>query len=239
MSISTVSISSLQRSCSPTTSENIEIMEDDSLGFFFNFEKVNNFRHVNQVFIALNKKMKPGGVLVGCFESYDQRKQRIFGKFPGWFARIFYIIDFIYKRIMPKIPVLKQIYFQISRGKKRVFSRTEVLGRLYYCGFEVIGLRPINNIYYFIAKKTKSRGPIRVLPTARSSASAGWARAARSFTSTSCAPCTPSPSTCTSIFSRKTNWRIRARSRAISASPPGAASSARPGSTNCPCWSTG
>ncbi len=135
--------------------ENIEIMEDDSLGFFFNFEKVNNFRHVNRVLIALNKKMKQGGVLVGCFESYDQRKQRIFSKFPGWFARIFYVIDFIYKRIMPKLPFLKRIYFWMSRGKKRVFSRTEILGRLYFCGFEVIGLRPINNIYYFIAKKTK------------------------------------------------------------------------------------
>jgi len=135
--------------------ENIEILESDSLGFFFNFEKVNNFRYLNRVFITLNNKLKKGGVFVGCFESYDQRKQRIFGKFPGWFARIFYLIDFLYKRIMPKLPGLKRVYFWLSRGKKRVFSRTEVLGRLYYCGFEVIGLRPINNIYYFIAKKTK------------------------------------------------------------------------------------
>jgi len=134
--------------------ENIEIMEDDSLGFFFNFEKVNNFRYVNQVLIALNKKLKKGGVFIGCFESYDQRIQRIYAKFPRWFARIFYVVDFFYKRVMPKLPVLKKIYFLMSRGKKRVFSRTEVLGRLYYCGFEVIGLRPINNIYYFIAKKT-------------------------------------------------------------------------------------
>jgi hypothetical protein len=134
---------------------NIDIFENDSLSFFFNFEKVNNFRHVNRVFIALNEKMKQGGILVGSFESYDQRRLRIFSKFPRWFARIFYFIDFTYKRIMPKLPVLKQIYFKISRGKKRVFSRTEVLGRLYYCGFEVIGLRPINNIYYFIAKKTR------------------------------------------------------------------------------------
>jgi lipopolysaccharide/colanic/teichoic acid biosynthesis glycosyltransferase len=134
---------------------NIDIFEDDSLGFFFNFEKVNNFRFVNRVIIALNKKMKKGGVFIGCFESYDQRIQRIYAKFPRWFARIFYVIDFIYKRIMPKLPVLKNIYFAISRGKKRVFSRTEVLGRLYYCGFEVIGLRAISGIYYFIAKKTK------------------------------------------------------------------------------------
>jgi len=134
--------------------ENIEIMDDDSLGFFFNFEKVNNFRYVNQVFIELNKKLKKGGVFIGCFESLDQRKNRIFSKFPSWFARIFYLIDFFYKRIMPKLLLLKKIYFSMSRGKKRVFSRTEVLGRLYYCGFEVIGLCPINNIYYFIAKKT-------------------------------------------------------------------------------------
>jgi lipopolysaccharide/colanic/teichoic acid biosynthesis glycosyltransferase len=135
--------------------DNIEIMEDDSLDFFFNFTKVNNFRYVNQVFIALNKKLKKGGVFIGCFESLDQRHQRIFNKFPRWFARIFYVVDFFYKRIMPKIPLLKKIYFLLSRGKKRVFSRTEVLGRLYYCGFEAIGLRAISGICYFIAKKTK------------------------------------------------------------------------------------
>lgn len=134
---------------------NIDIFEDNSLGFFFNFEKVNNFRYVNRVLIALNHKIKTGGVFIGCFESLDQRRQRIFNKFPRWFARFFYFVDFFYKRIMPKLPVLKQIYFKLSRGKKRVLSRTEVLGRLYYCGFEVIGLSPINNIYYFIAKKTR------------------------------------------------------------------------------------
>jgi hypothetical protein len=134
---------------------NIDIFEDDSLGFFFNFERVNNFRHVNRLCIALNYKMKKGGIFIGSFESHDQRHQRIFSRFPRWFARIFYVIDFFYKRIMPKLPILKNIYFAISHGKKRVFSRTEVLGRLYYCGFEVIGLRSINNIYYFIAKKTR------------------------------------------------------------------------------------
>jgi lipopolysaccharide/colanic/teichoic acid biosynthesis glycosyltransferase len=134
---------------------NIDIFEDDSLSFFFNFERVNNFRYVNRVCIALNQKMKMGGVFVGCFESYDQRRERIFGKFPRWFARIFYLVDFFYKRIMPKLPFLKNIYFALSHGKKRVLSRTEVLGRLYFCGFEVIGLQSINNIYYFIAKKAK------------------------------------------------------------------------------------
>jgi lipopolysaccharide/colanic/teichoic acid biosynthesis glycosyltransferase len=134
---------------------NIEIMEDDSLTFFFNLEKVNHFRHINEVFITVNRVLKQGGIFIGAFEDIAQRKTRIFTKFPRWFARIFYVIDFFYKRVLPKLPLLKKIYFLFSRGAKRVLSRTEVLGRLYFCGFEVIGLRAISGIFYFIAKKTR------------------------------------------------------------------------------------
>jgi lipopolysaccharide/colanic/teichoic acid biosynthesis glycosyltransferase len=134
---------------------NIEIMEDDSLTFFFNLEKVNHFRHINEVFITVNRVLKQGGIFIGAFEDIAQRKTRIFGKFPRWFARIFYAIDFFYKRVLPKLPLLKKLYFLISGGAKRVLSRTEVLGRLYFCGFEVIGLRAISGIFYFIAKKTR------------------------------------------------------------------------------------
>lgn len=132
---------------------NIEIIEDGSLTFFFNLEKVNNFRYINQVFMAINRTLQPGGICIGAFESLEQRKERIFGKFPYWFARIFYLIDFCYKRIMPKIPGLKKVYFLLSQGRKRVLSKTEVLGRLYYCGFEVINMEAIAGNYYFIAKK--------------------------------------------------------------------------------------
>lgn len=133
---------------------NIEIIEDDSLTFFFNLEKVNNFRYINRVFMDINRTLKQGGICIGAFEALEQRKERIFAKFPYGLARILYLFDFFYKRIMPKLPLLKKIYFFISRGRKRALSKTEVLGRLYYCGFDVIGLRSINNIYYFIAKKT-------------------------------------------------------------------------------------
>jgi lipopolysaccharide/colanic/teichoic acid biosynthesis glycosyltransferase len=134
---------------------NIEIIEDDSLTFFFNLEKVNNFRYINQVFMAVNRTLKQSGICIGAFESLEQRKERIFGKFPYWFAHIFYLFDFIYKRIMPKISVLKKVYFLLSQGRKRVLSKTEVLGRLYYCGFEVISLQAIAGNYYFIAKKVR------------------------------------------------------------------------------------
>jgi lipopolysaccharide/colanic/teichoic acid biosynthesis glycosyltransferase len=134
---------------------NIEIMEDDSLTFFFNLEKVNHFRRINEVFITVNRVLKQGGIFIGAFEDIAQRKKRIFGKFPRWFARIFYKIDFFYKRVLPKLPLLKKVYFLMPGGAKRVLSRTEVLGRLYFCGFEVISLCAISGIFYFIAKKTK------------------------------------------------------------------------------------
>ena len=135
---------------------NIEILEDDSLSFFFNFERVNDYRDVNCVFTALNGKIKKNGVFIGCFESLDQRRERIFAKFPAWIAHVYYVLDFAYKRVMPKLPGFKKLYARLPGGRKHPVSRTEVLGRLYYCGFEMIGLRRINGLFYFIARKTKA-----------------------------------------------------------------------------------
>ena len=39
--------------------------------------------------IALNKKMKKGGVLIGCFESYDQRKRADIRQIPALVRTLF------------------------------------------------------------------------------------------------------------------------------------------------------
>jgi len=136
-------------------SHNIEIINDSSLFFLLNFQKVNNFRRINKFFISVNEKVKPGGYFICRFESKYQRKNRIFKKFPFEFAKFYYLIDFLYKRVFPKLPVLKKIYFIISKGKNRVISLAECVGRLYFCGFKLVAVKEIDDLYYFIAKKIK------------------------------------------------------------------------------------
>jgi len=49
--------------------------------------------------------------------------------------------------------MLKGFYFFLTKGNNRPLSRCEILGRLYFCGFEVINLSEINNELYFAVKK--------------------------------------------------------------------------------------
>ncbi len=135
---------------------NIEVLPDDSMDFFMNLHTVNDFRRVNQYFISVNKKLKQDGLFVGHFETYSKRRQKIFKKYPFYLATIVYFFDFIWKRVFPKLPFFQKIYFAISKGKNRVFSKTEALGRLYFSGFEIIALEEIENEIYFIVKKSKT-----------------------------------------------------------------------------------
>lgn len=132
---------------------NIKILDDSSLTFLLNLNKINDVRRINQYLIEVNKKLKSGGVFINRLESIEERRKRIYRKYPYVFAKVFYPIDFIYKRVWPKLPFFKEIYFAISKGNNRIISMAECLGRLYFCGFEIIDLQEIDNYEYFVAKK--------------------------------------------------------------------------------------
>jgi len=134
---------------------NVQVLPDRHYTLFVNLHEINDLRYINRYFMDVHKKLKWGGVYVGKFETYKKRHERIFNKYPYYLANIVYFFDFIWKRIFPKMPILKKIYFVITRGKSRVLSRAEGLGRLYYCGFEVLAEREIGNYIYFIARKIK------------------------------------------------------------------------------------
>ncbi len=140
---------------------NAEILPNDSLSFFMNIHEVNDFRRINHYFIEVNKKLKQGGVFVGRFEPYTKRRQRFLKSYPYYLANFLYLFDFIWRRIFPKLPFLQKIYFAFSKGKKRVLSMAEGLGRLSYCGFDIIALREVENFVYFAVSKIKepSRDP--------------------------------------------------------------------------------
>jgi len=66
---------------------------------------------------------------------------------------MFFTLDFIIKRILPKFKVTKGLYFFLTRGQNRVFTHAEILGRLYSCGFEIETEGQLNGQYFFNVKK--------------------------------------------------------------------------------------
>ena len=146
----------------------LQRLPENGLEFIMNLHRVNDFRRVNFAFLQAHRVLKPGGILVVNFESLTLRRERFIRRYSLPLARLFWIADFLYRRLMPRLPVVKKIYFAISRGRNRVLSFTECLGRLFYCGFNVISWKVIDGRIYFILHKngppqshrTPSYGPV-------------------------------------------------------------------------------
>ena len=141
---------------STTSSFNLKIFSDRELNAIVNLKRINDVRYLNKFFETINELLPNNGIFIGCAETKNLRKKRILNKFPPVLNYIYYTLDFIVKRILPKLPITKKIYFGLTQGHNRVLTKSEILGRLYSCGFEIIKDQPINNLFYFAVRKTKA-----------------------------------------------------------------------------------
>lgn len=140
---------------STTTRFSILKLPDSYYETIINLSRINDIKRINKFFEAVNTKLDNGGLFVCCVETYTQRKRRIMKKYPPVINRLVYMFDFIFKRIAPKMPLTKKIYFWITGGSNRVLSKAETLGRLYSCGFEVVDEKLICQLQWFVVKKKK------------------------------------------------------------------------------------
>jgi lipopolysaccharide/colanic/teichoic acid biosynthesis glycosyltransferase len=141
---------------STSTRFNIDQFIDKECDTIINLRRVNDIKHLNKFFESVNQKLNDNGIFIGCAETKELRKRRILKKYIPVFNYFYYTLDFILKRIFPKVPITKRIYFFLTNGRNRVFSRPEVLGRLYSCGFKIISEQYISNQLYFVAEKVKT-----------------------------------------------------------------------------------
>lgn len=134
---------------------NIENEQPESKALFINLHKINDFRRLNAYFIKVNEMLLPGGVFICKGQTITERKHRFYEHFTPYFGRVLYFLDFLYRRVMPKLPVLQGWYFALTKGKNRAISETEILGRFYFCGFDLIHKREIDGTMNFILRKTR------------------------------------------------------------------------------------
>lgn len=138
-----------------TTSFNIVNQPDGYYDTIINLKRTNDIRRINKFFEEVNFKLPKGGTFICLAETQEQRKKRIFAKFPPVINWIYYLFDFFLKRVFPKFSLTKGFYFLLTRGENRVLSRAEILGRLYSCGFDVVNEVEINKQFFIVSKKIK------------------------------------------------------------------------------------
>ncbi len=97
--------------------------------------------------------MPDQGIYIGRVETYWERKIRIFNKYGEKFGQVIWLADFIFNRVIPKIRPLMRIYKLFNKNRIYPKSQAEILGRLVYCGFEIVEFSVINNLFYFVVRK--------------------------------------------------------------------------------------
>lgn len=138
-----------------TGPENLQMYPNYQFSTIVQLEQLNNMRNINQKLNIINEKLSDNGVFVCCFESKSTRKKRILHTYPKGLNYLVYVFDFLFKRVMPKIFLTRSLYYFLTNGKNRIFSKTEVLGRLYCFGFNVVLEKKIGQLTYILAKRVK------------------------------------------------------------------------------------
>ncbi len=116
---------------------------------------------LNDYILNVRNTLVDGGVFVGALFPHHYRYRRYLKKYSFWTANSFYFFDFVWKRVFPKIPITREIYFTFSKEKDRAISLAEGLGRLVYCGFKILDLAAVDDVVYFAAAKNGLFKPVK------------------------------------------------------------------------------
>ena len=134
---------------------------------------LNDAKGINRRFCIVNQKLPDEGRYVCCYRPQEYIKQKILKRYPWGLNWIVYTLYFWFKRVLPRLMLTSRLYYDLTKGRKRMLSKTEVLGRLYYCGFEVDEIVPMGHIEYVFAhrksqpypqEQIKVYGPLIKLP---------------------------------------------------------------------------
>ena len=149
-----------------------KINKNVAVDTLINNHKINNIRYLNKFFESVNSKLDLNGKYILCVEIfYDKRESHFLFKIP-YFKQIYFLIQFIFLRLIPKIRFFKNIFFLITKGRNRFLSKSETLGRLISCGFDIDNFKKIGDLLYIVALKKSepkfdmkpSYGPVYKMP---------------------------------------------------------------------------
>jgi lipopolysaccharide/colanic/teichoic acid biosynthesis glycosyltransferase len=132
---------------------NILAINGNSIRSIVNLKRFNDIENVNEFLAVVNQKLPYDGRYICCVESIEQRKQRILSKYPSIISHVYYVFDFMLKRVFPKWGPTRKIYKLLTRGNNRAISLTEALGRLRVSGFDIDAYAVVDNLTFIIVRK--------------------------------------------------------------------------------------
>ncbi len=132
---------------------NIFIRSSLPYRFIANLKKLNEVKYLCRFLVGINKKLQDNGLFICCLETTRLRRERIYGKYPVYFRKIYYFFDYLLKRVAPSMNGTRWVYKKLTAGRNRAISYYEMIGRLIYCGFQIEHDEVIDGHHYIVARK--------------------------------------------------------------------------------------
>lgn len=123
---------------------------------FVSMRYLNRVQHLNTLLNRANEELADGGYLWCHCRTSALKKKIILRKYPPIINWIIYLLHYFWHRVIPKISrFTRKIYFAVTKGQSRTYSRVELLGRLCRAGFEIIDEEFRFGEFFVIARKVK------------------------------------------------------------------------------------
>lgn len=110
---------------------------------------------LNRFFYTANELLDNGAYLCCHSMTAALKRQMLQQKYPWGIRQIAIWSDYLWNRVAPKMKLTHRLYYELTHGKSRTFTRVEILGRLYRAGFEVIDEQFRYGEFFVVACKTK------------------------------------------------------------------------------------
>lgn len=135
---------------------NIEVLEEGAKQNIIDLHRLNDIRDIDGFLRSVNGKLPVGGSFIGCLETLEGRKERLLKKFPPVLDRCYYFLDFVFRRVFPKLPLTDRFEFFITADRNRPMSKAEALGRSVHAGFRIEKSEELHGKLFFLAKKERA-----------------------------------------------------------------------------------
>lgn len=111
---------------------------------------------LNRFFYTANELLDNGAYLCCHSMTAALKRQMLRQKYPWGIRNIVILADYLWNRVAPKMKLTHNLYYSLTHGKSRTFTRVEILGRLYRAGFEVVDEQFRYGEFFVVACKTKA-----------------------------------------------------------------------------------
>ena len=140
---------------STNASSYVEDVDFNDIQSIINLSKINHTRWPNKLFRSVNILLPVGGMYIGRIETYGDRKCIFLKKYGRTVGQLVWYADVLINRVVPRLYWLDKLYFRFTQDRMHCMAISELLGRLFYCGFEIVDFKTINGLTYFVAVKEK------------------------------------------------------------------------------------